>query len=428
MKHLSTVPEPPSAKRPDVPRDLDLIVLRALAKDPEDRYQNAEEMDADLERFLRGSAVSPVTEEAATQILRLPDDQPYAATAATMISPGAAVTRRAGGVPPPPPVYYDLDEPLHRRPIWPWIAALLFVLAAGIGGWILYNQISNKLASNKPVAVGYYVAEQEQQARQNIKADGFEPLVDHHASRTMPAGVVFKQSPLQGHRQPKGSTVHIWVSTGLPRVVVPSVVDEDQTRAVATLTKLGLKVKTRSVNSPKPAGSVTAQDPPQGTKVEVGSLVWINIAKGPQPVSIPDVGGQPISQAAATLEALGFRVATTPVDSDQPANTVIDMAPPAGQSAGKGSIVTLTISKGPTTVTVPDVSSQDVGSATSTLADSGFKPKLVYQDVTDPSFDQTVLNQTPTGGDQAKPGSTVTLTVGRLTQTPPTTTDTTTTP
>ena len=61
MKHLSTMSEPPSARRSDVPRDLDLIVMRALAKDPDDRYQNAEEMDADLERVLRGSAVSPVT-------------------------------------------------------------------------------------------------------------------------------------------------------------------------------------------------------------------------------------------------------------------------------------------------------------------------------------------------------------------------------
>src|SRR5918912_770925 len=79
MKHLSSTPEPPSAKRSDIPRDLDLIVMRALAKDPDDRYQSAEEMVADLERFLRGSTVSPVTEEAATQIMRLPADQPYAA-------------------------------------------------------------------------------------------------------------------------------------------------------------------------------------------------------------------------------------------------------------------------------------------------------------------------------------------------------------
>src|SRR5713226_196381 len=72
MKHLSTIPEPPSERKPDVPRDLDLIVMRALAKDPDDRYESAEEMDADLERFMRGSAISPLTEESATQIMRAP--------------------------------------------------------------------------------------------------------------------------------------------------------------------------------------------------------------------------------------------------------------------------------------------------------------------------------------------------------------------
>src|SRR5438876_7648227 len=69
MKHISATPEPPSAKRPDVPRDLDLVVVRALAKNPEDRYQSSEEMDADLGRVLRAVGVAPETEEAATRVL-----------------------------------------------------------------------------------------------------------------------------------------------------------------------------------------------------------------------------------------------------------------------------------------------------------------------------------------------------------------------
>src|SRR2546423_5025535 len=69
MKHLSTVPEPPSAKRSEIPRDLDLVVMRALAKDPAERYHSAEEMDADLRRISRGVAISPATEEAATAII-----------------------------------------------------------------------------------------------------------------------------------------------------------------------------------------------------------------------------------------------------------------------------------------------------------------------------------------------------------------------
>jgi serine/threonine-protein kinase len=426
MKHLSTLPEPPSAKRPEIPRDLDLIVLRALAKDPDDRYQSTEEMDADLERFLRGSAVSPATEEAATQILRVPaEQQPYAATAATMVAPPNR--RTAVLPPPPPPVYYDLEEPIHRRPIWPWIAAVFFIVVAGIGGWLLYSQISHKLASNKPVAVENYVNMTEPLARQKIKADGFAPRVNHHASRATASGLVFRQDPVAGKRQAKGSPVVIWVSTGLPRVVIPDITGHDQTDAVAQLAKLGLKPKPLEVPSDKPAGQVLAVDPPPGTKVPVNSVVHFTVSRGPVPVAVPNVVTQPIDQASSTLQALGFRVSTNFVDSGEPANTVIEQSPAAGSSAGKGSVISLTVSKGPKTSTVPDVSSLDVGTATSTLANSGFKSKIVYQDVTDPNFDGTVLQQDPAGGGQAKPGTTVTLTVGKLAQAT-TTTDTTTIP
>jgi serine/threonine-protein kinase len=382
-------------------------------------------MDADLERFLRGSAVSPVTEEAATQIMRLPaGDQPYAATAATMIAP-PPTRRSTGGPPGPPPVYYDLDEPIHRRPMWPWFAVLFFVLVAGIGGYFLYSQISDKLASNAPVAVQNYLYVTEALARQKIKDDGFVPVVNHHASKTTQPGLVFKQDPTAGTRRVKGSTVTVWVSTGLPRVVVPSLVDKNQTDGAAELGRLGLKVHVREVPSSKQAGTITAQDPPAGTKVPVHTVVTINVAKGPVPILVPNVVSQPIDQASSQLQAQGFKVATTFVDSNEPPNTVIEQSPPGGQSAGKGSIVSLTVSKGPKTSSVPDVTSTDLGSATSTLAASGFKWKIERQDVTDPNLDGTVLTQAPAGGTQAKPGATVTLTVGHVTQTPPTTTTTT---
>src|SRR5213596_1260619 len=85
MKHLSAVPEPPSAKRAEIPRDLDLVVMRALGKDPSERYQSAEEMDADLRRINRGVAISPVTEEAATAIISRPPP-----SAVTEIKPRAS--------------------------------------------------------------------------------------------------------------------------------------------------------------------------------------------------------------------------------------------------------------------------------------------------------------------------------------------------
>jgi serine/threonine-protein kinase len=409
MKHLSTIPEAPSAKRPEVPRDLDLIVTRALAKDPDDRYQSAEEMDADLERFLRGAAVSPVTEESATQIMRAPTG-PLAATAATMVQP----PRRGITIPPPPPVYYDLEEPIHRRPVWPWIAALLFVLGAGIGGWFLYTQISNKLNSSKPIAVGLYLNQQEQLARRNIKADGFEPVVNHHASRTTDSGLVFKQDPVAGTRVPRGNKVTIWVSTGLPKAVVPAMIGKQSTDAVAALTQLHLKPDIHSVPSDKPANEVTGQDPPAGTKIPVGQSVRINVSKGPQPIAVASVIGLPIDQATSTLQAQGFQVSPHFVDSSQPANTVIAQDPKGGASAGKNSTVNLTVSKGPKTSTVPNVTSYDISTAEQTLKASGFRDTIVYQQVTDPAADGVVLSQSPQGGSQQPAKTVVTLTVGQL--------------
>jgi serine/threonine-protein kinase len=423
MKHLSQTPEPPSVRRPDLPRELDLVVMRALAKNPDDRYQSAEEMDADLERVARGAAVSAETEESATQIMRAPQTipAPPSATAATMIQ-----RPRGPAMPPPPPVYYDLEEPIHRRPIWPWIAAFLFVVGAGIGGWFLYSQISNKLASNAPVPVELYLNMREVAARAKISADGFAPVVNHHSSRKTPSGLVFKQSPNAGDRIPKGSRVTIWVSTGVPKVDVPSLVDTQSTDAVAALKDAHLVPDVHEVPSNKDAGVVTAQDPPAGTKLPEGSKVRINVSKGPVPVSVPNVVGQPIDTASSILQGLQFKVSTTFVDAPDPKNTVIAQTPGAGQSAGKGSSVSLTVSNGPKTSTVPDVTSLDVASAQQTLDGSGFKSHIVFQDVADPNSEGIVQNQSPAGGTQAKPGTNVTITVGRYNGGGDTTTTTTT--
>jgi beta-lactam-binding protein with PASTA domain len=429
MKHLSQTPELPSASRPELPHELDLVVTRALAKDPDARYQNAEEMDADLERLARGAAVSQETEDSATQIMRAPTG-PMSATAATMIVPPrrAPVGAYAPGPPAQPPVYYDLEEPIHRRPIWPWVAAFLFVIGAAIGGWFLYDQISNKLASNNVVPVELYLNMREQQARDKISADGFAPVVNTHASRKTPAGFVFKQDPIPGKRIHKGDPVRIWVSTGVPKVDVPSLVGTQSTDAVAALTKAHLKPDVHEVPSSKPAGEVTAQDPPAGTKQPEGSPVRINVSKGPTPVSVLGVIGQPIDTASSQLQALGFKVTTNYVDSTQPANTVIDQSPASGQSAGKGSVISLTVSKGPTTSLVPDVTSLYLAAAEQTLHDSGFNARVIYESTQDPNSEGLVLSENPPGGTALKPGSPVTLTVGRYTATTTTTDTTTTTP
>jgi len=264
------------------------------------------------------------------------------------------------------------------------------------------------------VAVGLYLNTPEQLAREKITSDGFQPVVNHHASTQTESGLVFRQLPVAGKRIPKGSEVTIWVSTGLPKVEVPGVVGQQSTSAVETLTRQHLKPKVRDVPSSKPTGEVLAQDPREGTQVVVNTTVWINVSKGPQPVLVPAVVGEPIQQATSELRAAGFQVSPRYVDDNQPANTVIGQSPTGGTSAGKGSVVSVTVSNGPKTSAVPDVTSYDLGSAQQTLQSAGFRSAVSYQDVTDPNSDGIVLDQSPTGGTQEPKDTKVTLVVGRL--------------
>src|SRR3954466_16037635 len=129
MKHLSQVPEPPSKLRPQVPHDLDAVVMRSIAKDPDQRYGSAEEMEADLARVARGVAVSRETEEAMTRVL----SGAGIAAAPTMVTRPRAVTPPPA--PPayrPPSAYYDYEEPPRGRSIWPWLLGAGAVILAAL--------------------------------------------------------------------------------------------------------------------------------------------------------------------------------------------------------------------------------------------------------------------------------------------------------
>jgi eukaryotic-like serine/threonine-protein kinase len=140
----------------------------------------------------------------------------------------------------------------------------------------------------------------------------------------------------------------------------------------------------------------------------------VNVSSGPTLIGVPSVIGEPYDQAASELQAAGFGVARKNVDANDPAGTVVDQSPNAHTSAAKSSVVTLTVSNGPKTTSVPDVSTLDEGTAVDTLKASQFKVAVVRQDTNDPGQDGIVLSQDPPGNSQAKPGSTVTIVVGRL--------------
>jgi eukaryotic-like serine/threonine-protein kinase len=168
------------------------------------------------------------------------------------------------------------------------------------------------------------------------------------------------------------------------------------------------------VDSNKPADTVIDQNPSSGASVDQGSTVTLKVSKGPVPIAVPNVIGQNVASATSTLQAANFAVATKSVASSQPKDTVVDQSPGPGTSQPPGTTITLSISKGPKTSTVPDVQSQDQASAQSELQASGFKVKVQSQPVTDKSQDGIVLTQNPPPGTQAPQGSTVTIVVGKF--------------
>jgi beta-lactam-binding protein with PASTA domain/predicted Ser/Thr protein kinase len=339
MKHLSQAPEPPSALRPEVPHDLDLVVLRALAKEPADRYRTAAEMDHDLELVARGEPVGKETESAATVVL--------AGAGALEPTTATRVARRTveyGG----DERYRAYDAAVRReRAWWPWVLGLGAVLALIVAGYFLYDNIQDQLAASEPVAVGDYEGLQEPNAVNLIIEDGFEPNVRRLANGEVPVGVVYDQEPSAGNRQTKGSIVTVLVSTGKAKVKVPDVVGARRDDAVQALTNAGLDPNVVEVSSDEDPGMVTAQAPKGGTVVIEGSTVRINVSKGPKPVAVPSVVGLLYDQAASQLQGAGFAVARRDVDNDQPKDVVVGQDPNGNSLAAKGSTVTLTVSKGP---------------------------------------------------------------------------------
>jgi serine/threonine-protein kinase len=417
MKHLSEVPVPPSELRPEVPHDLDSVVLRALAKDPHERYRSADEMDADLQRVLEGLPVDPETETAATAVLS-GSGVLAAAPTSVMTRPTVAPPVTAPPGRTPPAGYYGYEgPPRRRRPVWPWVLSILLLIAAGVAAWFAYTKIQDQLDANKPVAVPAVAGIKENLAVKKINDAGLAPSVSREPSADVDKGVVISQSPDPGTKVQKHQTVELTVSTGPPTVQVPSVIGKSRDDAISTLVNAGLNPHAFPVASSKPVDTVTGQDPLAGKVVEKGSSVRINYSSGPAEVDVPNVVGLPFNQATSSLQQQGFAVARTDVDSDQPKDTVVDQSP--SSRAQKGSTITLSVSRGPKMSTVPDVTSQDTASAKSTLQGAGFSVQVQQQDVNDPGLDGIVLSQNPTGNTKAKQGSTVTITVGHLVTTAP---------
>src|SRR5260221_7406228 len=327
-QHVRENPVPPSRVDPEIPAWADSIVLKAMAKDPNDRYQSAGEMANDIQRALQGMPVAAATRAVGYQGTR------RMGQATQMAGPTSAI----------PPYDYGPEEgppDRQRGKKWPWVVAALVAVAIIAGLVYAFSYVSGGGGSYAvPNVVGMPLAAAERDiANAHLVAQAVP-----QASGTVSKGDVISTSPQFGSMVAKGSTVRLFVSTGAGRVKVPNVVGLSQTAATNQLQGLGFMVnQVAAPNSTQPSGQVVGQDPPQGTAAAKGSTVTIRVSGGG--ANVPGVVGQSQADATSQLENDGFQV--NPVTESGPGSsgfspgTVWKTSPSAGTSIPPNATVTI---------------------------------------------------------------------------------------
>ncbi|HYP23044.1 MAG TPA: Stk1 family PASTA domain-containing Ser/Thr kinase [Actinomycetota bacterium] len=341
-KHVREDPVPPSTVNPDVPRELDAVTLKALSKNPGNRYTTAAEMREDLQRFLNGQKVLATPLMAAETAVAAP------------VSTGTQVLRTTETEYAPPP-------PEPRRGVWYVLAALLILALFGLGAWLLAN---NFLGGGDEVDVPNVVGLTEEDAVDRLERRGFEVDVEERPS-DKPEGDVFRQDPDRGEQAEEGSTVTIFVSTGPEAFEVPDLRGEELRDARRELKQADLTVGTitRQPSEDVPPDTVLDQFPRPPAEVRPGDAVDLVVSSGPEAIPAPSVVGQTEDDAIAEIEALGLFADPIQVPDDAPAGEVIGQDPAPGTPMEEGDVVAITVSTGPEGEPMPDVRGDDADTA-----------------------------------------------------------------
>ncbi|MFE5111368.1 Stk1 family PASTA domain-containing Ser/Thr kinase [Streptomyces sp. NPDC056663] len=417
-QHVREEPQAPSNFDPEITPEMDAIVLKALVKDPDYRYQSADEMRADIEACLDGRPVSATAamgaagyggydgygQDQPTTALRA-SDQHGAQT--SMLPP---VNPDDGG--------YGYDERPDRRRQKKSNTSTILLIAAGIlvligailiGRSVFSGDNSDNGKVDVPNMVGSTVDEAKDLATNAgvlLKVGSKEPCEDQ------PKGKICSQTPKDGQMQ-ENETVTVVVSTGAPKVEVPDVTEKSEESARKNLEDKGFTVRVvASESADAEPGTVLDQDPKGGTKAEPESEVKITVARQATQ-NVPDVSGQQYDAAVAQLNGVGFKnVSRSDVDSPQPAGVVIDQTPsPTDGKKPLDTQIVLKVSKGPAQpeqVTIPgDIYGKRYQEVKAQLEGMGLVVALAPNSVDKPGA--RVMNSNPAPTSQVAKGSTVTL-------------------
>ena len=415
FQHVSTEAPSPASLNPDVPESLDAVVMKALRKDPNARYQSADEMRADLISVLQGENVN------IPPVVPVPIGNGNDATRMmTTTVPPATV--------PPDELYRQLeDEPRSQLPFI--LTAFGLLLTLGILFFVMWNLSRGDTAEGEMIEVRNVAGFTLQAATQLLEADGFVVNPVPENSDEAEEGEVIRTEPAAGTLAAVGDTIDLFVSVGSERIPVPLVVgltlEEAEQRIEDANLTVGRVEERPDANIAE--GSVIASSPIAGVEIGPSIPVDLIVSTGPEIIVLPDVTEMTERDATAELTDLGLRVnVNEEFDDDAPVGTVISTDPEAGAEVQSGDFVLLIVSLGPPPVSVPDLTNMTQGQATNTLDSVGLGIRVsnTRQPVADPAQDGLVVDQVPGPGSTATQGDTVTVTLGEYTP-PPTTTTTT---
>jgi len=425
-QHVQETPPRPRALNPEIPVALEAIVLQAMAKLPAERYQNADDLRADLERFLRNQTVL--------------------ATAPSEFAPGPLTEALPRSAPPEPVAVESpenavgADELVMKEPTTTpyWIIAGVVLLIATVLVGIAGGRSLGYFGGARYVKIPYLVGQTATAATSTLRRAGLHVHVDT-VPNTVPAkaGIVSGQKPGDHSSVKSGALVTLTVGGKVAEETVPSVTGLSLNAAKAALRHAHLNpvVSTVPYTLNSKIGFVTLQSVPAGVQELLGSSVTITVVGTPGKTVVPPVTANETPQAAgAALGAKGLQVSPTQpsgkFDNTVPAGDVIRFAPPSGTSLAQGTPVQLILSRG-AAIVVPNLIGSSVSDAQAALTTEGLMLSVSTTQVPEqnPDFSGVIVLQDPQAGQKLAAGNAVTVEVGEYisgttTPTVPTTTST----
>ncbi|MFJ5086834.1 Stk1 family PASTA domain-containing Ser/Thr kinase [Streptomyces sp. NPDC088674] len=404
-QHLNTDVPAPSGFFPGLDPAFDALVAAAAAREPAARPRDAVALLAavrDTTAHLDGAALDAEPPAArAGGHDNAEDRTSVLPRALTLPRPGAAAEDVGHTSVLPTPAPARTGRP--RRRLWSALVVAVVVLCGGAGVWYVN--------AGQFTEVPRVLAKSEKEAKGRLDEAGLRVKdVKGRYSATEPRGTVLGTDPSPGARVRDHGEVTLTVSLGPRTVDVPRLTGKTLAEARTALRGRGLDpgLVTERFDQDVSQGAVIGTEPQAGENVKAGSTVRITVSRG-APVDVPDVSGKDEAEAREELSDAGLdvKVAAERVFSqDADEGAVAKQSPGAGKRLAAGDTVTLTLSKGPDLVEVPDVEGKQEDEAKGLLEDAGFEVKVSRW-----FLGHTVWDQSVSGGDTAPRGSTVTIRV-----------------